>query len=164
MRRFIVLLLLFATGIMAQNETWGRKITFGNTFVNTDSLKLFELGVATTISDTYVLYSNGLDIPGQGLEGILGVAAYFDEESGTSASIAVDVRFGNTFRSTFNTTNVKWDHWESIWAACEKDSLYRIGIAASDSSWWNPAADVIQLRLTEADDDTVTHNVSLYIR
>lgn len=165
MKKLIVLLLLFAVavGIMAQDETWGRKITFGNTFVNTDSLKLFEAGETDSLySDT--LFSNALRIPGDGLEGIFGVAAYFDEISGTSSSIGLGCRLGNVFRSDFNTTNVQWDDWNSIFTTCKKDTLYRLGIAASDSSWWNPAVDVIQFRLLEADADTVLHNVSKYIR
>lgn len=156
-------MLLFAVGIMAQDETWGRKITFGNTFATTDSLKLFAAGQTDSLyGDT--LFSKALDIPGEGIEGIFGISAYFDEVSGTSSSIGVEVRLGCLFRADFNTVNIKWDKWKNIWATCKKDTLYRIGIASSDSSWWNPAADVIQLRLLEADADTVLHNVSKYIR
>jgi len=163
MKKLFIFLMLLCVPLLAQNETWGTKVVFGTTFRNTDSLKVFSVGITDTlVSDT--LYSNGLDIPGEGLEGIFGVAAYFDEVSGTSSSIGVQARLGNLFRSGFNTTNVKWDDWRNIFATCKKDTLYRLGIAASDSSWWNPAADVIQLRILEADADTVLHNVSLYIR
>ncbi len=164
MKKLIVILLILCASVLAQDKTWGAKMNFGNTFVTTDSLKIFKASITDSVmNDT--LFTSAIPIT-KIVEGIYGVAAYFDEISGTSASIGVDVRFGAVFYDPDNkdTLNVKWDTWNTIWATCKKDTLYRIGIAQTDSSWWNPAADVRQYRLREADADTVSHNVADYIR
>ena len=161
MKKLFIFLMLLCVPLLAQNETWGRKITFGNTFVNTDSLKLFSAGQTDSLySDT--LFSKGIPIDGENVEGMFGWAAYFDEVSGTSSSITLQARPGYLFVSGFNTTNVQWGSWESLQAAGAKNVLYT-GVE-TDSSWFKSGADVVQLRLLEADADTVLHNVSLYIR
>lgn len=159
------LFILITVPLLAQpsnDPVWGEKILFGSTFVKTDSLRLKTSGLTDTLmADT--LYSGGLDIlPG---EGIYGLAIWFEEVSGTSASISLDVRFGVNFRdpSDRNSINLKWDDWQHVKTQA-KDTFTRMSIATSDSSWWNPAANVRQYRLREADADTVLHNVTDFIR
>jgi len=165
MKKLFVLLavLLFMGHGFAQFDNainWGGKIDLGNAFSDTDSLFLIPSTVTDSVmSDT--LFSNALEMKGDGQEGIYEVVAYLDEASGTSASIGVDVRFGYTFYE-MNTKNVKWTTWNNIWS-CKKDTLYRVYISPSDSTWFQPA-NVRQYRLTEADADTVIHNLTDFLR
>jgi len=163
MKKLIVLLLLFAVGVMAQNETWGRKIEFGNTFVTTDSLKLFEVSKTDSLyNDT--LFTSAISLDGGFSEGMFGWAAYFEEVSGTSSSITLQARPGYLFMDISPTpsTTVVWGDWESLQAGGAKSTLYT-GLE-TDSTWMKSGGDVVQLRLLEADADTVLHNVALYMR
>jgi len=170
MKKLLFLILILSFAVMGQNRDWGNKIRFGNRFFHTDSLNIRPPYVdslyASGAKDT--LFSDALPISGEGLEGIFGVASWFDSTSGTSASMALDVRFGVQFQDMFTNTGsvnkMTWEGgWHQIWS-CKKDTLYRMEISASDSSWWNPAATHRQYRLREADADTVLHFIADFIR
>lgn len=163
MKVLIFILILVMTGMAQQDPVMGHKILFGSTFVTTDSARLRTSGLTDTLMvDT--LYSGALNLYGEQV-GIYGVAAYFTEVSGTSASMALDVRFGCYFTDPTDnrTQNLQWSDWQNILTSA-KNTLTRMGIAADDSSWWNPAADVRQYRLREADADTVFHYITDYIK
>ena len=167
--KFIVVLLLLSSFLFAQQREWSEKIRFGTKFYGTDSLKLknsVDSLYASGAKDT--LFSDAIAIDGKDIEGIYGISSYFEGISGTSASIILDVRFGVKFIDRYTNTStrnqIRWDAvWNSIWS-CKKDTLYRMGIASADSSWWNPAATYRQYRLREADADTVFFEVADFIR
>ncbi len=164
MMRKIFIALLFMVGLVfAQHDNtinWGQKIDFGAQFENTDSLRLKSYYETDTVF-VGTLYSDGLEMPGDGIEGIYHFAAYFDGVSGTSASIGVDVRFAYTFYER-DEKNLKWTAWYNIYS-CKKDTLYRLVISPSDSSWFQ-SGNFRQYRLVEADADTVLHNITDFLR
>lgn len=165
MKKFLTaLLLLFLVGsVFGQYDmtNWGERILFGTQFEDTDSLRLRAFYVTDSLmADT--LYSSAILISGSGHEGVYSVAAYFEEISGTSASIGVDMRTGHTFYERA-TERVTWnDTWNNIFT-CAKDSLYELYISPSDSTWFMPST-LIQYRLREADADTVKHYFTDYLR
>ncbi len=168
MRYLFVLLIMMGT-VFAQQREWSEKIRFGTAFYGTDSLKLknsVDSLYASGTKDT--LYSNAIGIDGKDIEGIYGISSYFEGISGTSASMALDVRFGVKFIDKYTRTStrnsMRWEGgWNYIWS-CKKDTLYRLDIAEGDSSWWMPAATHRQYRLREADADTVFFEIADFIR
>ena len=159
-----ILLFMFLGSALAQESTvinWGKRFEWGTTFSDSDSMYV----MASTLNDTLfgadTLYTEAMLMPGDGQVGIYEFAAYLDSLSGTSASISIDVRFGYTFYSR-NYKNVKWTGWNNIYSA-KKDTLYRLYIAPSDSTWFQPA-NVRQYRAAEADADSVILNVTDFLR
>jgi len=167
--KLIVVLLLLSTFLCAQQREWSEKIRFGTTFYGTDSLILknsVDSLYASGAKDT--LFSDAIGIDGKDIEGIYGIAAYMKGLDGSAASIGLDVRFGVKFIDRYSSDGTKdeirWDSvWRNIWT-CKDDTLYRLGIATSDSSWWNPAATYRQYRLREADTDTTLPEIADFIR
>ena len=162
----ILFLIVLCIPVIGQDENWGKKIQWGTTFINTDSLRLREAGYVDSLyasggKDT--LYSDAFIMP-EITEGIYGIAAFLEEVSGTSASIALEVRFGNKFLDSGHDANLRWEQiWHGL-KSMKKDTLYRFTISPNDTSWFNTAADVRQYRLWEADADTVLPNVADYLR
>ncbi len=167
--KYLFILLIMMGTVFAQQREWSEKIRFGTKFYGTDSLKLknsVDSLYASGAKDT--LFSDAIAIDGKDLEGIYGISSYFEGISGTSASIILDVRFGVKFIDRYTNTStrnkIRWEGgWHYVWS-CKKDTLYRMGIAPTDSSWWNPAATYRQYRLREADADTVFFEVGDFIR
>lgn len=169
-----IFIILFAASLLfgqyeSAETTTGQRIFFGNAFWETDSMdikvsSLSDSLYASSTKDT--LFSSA--IPQGRILGIAKVSAFMQEISGTSATIALDVRLGEAFASkkvikdnyaTFTpsvTKLVKWDSWNNVMTIAKSTftTLY-----LSDSTWWIPA-DYRQYRLREADADTVRPFIS----
>ena len=174
MFRLLIIILLFYGSTFAQTPEesyWGvKRLIFGDTFWSTDSLKLKISGMTDTL-DTDTLFTDALPIKES--DGLLGITAYFDSLSGTADTMWIDLRlgvksipqkvqkdnFGNTY--TPRSKKVRWrPTWNNLIGPMKKDSLYTISISQSDSSWWDPAANILQWRLRESQGDTTLHDIN----
>jgi len=169
MRAFIISLLL-VVGLQAQ--PWGgQRLIFGTTYLDTDETLLAVSGMTDTLmKDT--LYTEALPIKKS--TGIYGVTAYMDSVSLTriadTLSVSLDVRFLAVFApkpqqrsfATSYTPRVKKvtkSPWINLLEIAETDTLYTLGIASADSTWWIPTYNYLQYRLRSTVADTVFHNV-----
>ena len=162
----LVTILCVASLSFGQSSSWGKKIQWGTTFVNTDSIVLRSAGYVDSLyasggKDT--LYSKAF-LKAKPNRGVWGIAAWLEGVSGTSASIALDVRFGNKFLGSDNKDNIQWQQaWHNI-NSFKKDTLYQMPIHPANTAWYNVAHDIRQYRLWEADEDTVLPFISEYNR
>ena len=166
---FLLLFMLINIGF---SQEWGnQRLIFGNTFDDTDSLKISVSGMTDSLySDT--LYTKAIPIFRP--NGVFGIGAYMSEVSGTSASIGIDVRFGRVYAPQpslndwlFDTYTpapkvVRWGTWNFI-TSIAKSTDYDISISPSDSTWWKQTYNIMQFRLLEADADTVLHNILYFM-
>jgi len=162
MKAIILAILLTPLLAFSQHvgDAWGDHIFFGSAFRNTDSLKVTQYEDSLTgAADKDTLFSAMLPVTERS-NGTYSLAASFDEVSGTSASIAIDVRlfFKSIFRSkdngaTYKSSGEIWGPWQRIGSVAKNTLNY---YEISDSSWWSPCSGV-QYRIIETDADTVIH-------
>lgn len=175
----IVALLIFSVLIVADetSSNWGQRILFGTTFLRDragtgttltelDSLRLRTSDLSNTVMAA-TLYSDALEIK-ESSEGIWSVKAWFDALSDGCDSLRLDVRLGTRFYNT-NTTpptmTVKFTPWRHLLSTMKHDTTYALGIAQSDSSWWQPF-NLRQYRLydTSVSVDTSLHFITDHLR
>lgn len=169
MKRISVLLfvlIVLSPTLFAQRTAanWGNRILFGPVFVKTDSLKLVKASLTDSVmADT--IYSEVLSIP-DWVDGIWSIDLYFTGIGGGSDSLRLDYRRATTIRdNNANTNYTKFGEWQHILSTMKADTLYSIGIAQSDSSWWK-SGNGRQFRLydTSVTTDTTSHLITDFLR
>lgn len=169
MKRISILLfvlIVLSPTLFAQRTAanWGNRILFGPTFVKTDSLKLVKASLTDSVmADT--IYSEVLSIP-DWIDGIWSIDLYFTGIGGGSDSLVLEYRRATTIRDNNTNTNyTKFGQWQNILSSMKADTLYSIGIAQSDSSWWK-GGNGRQFRLydTSVTTDTTTHLITDFLR
>lgn len=168
MKKFlvIVLSLISLSPLLAQTtaSNWGTQIPFGTTFTKTDSVKLRESDFRTTVmADT--IYSSVLYI-NDWSEGILTIDAWLTNDGGTTDSVCLDYRRATTFKNEVtNNKTTRFGQWQRVLTTMISDTLYSIGIAQADSTWWK-AGNGRQYRLYDisVSTDTTTHQVTDFLR
>ncbi len=179
MNKVILFLMIFVVSLFAQNDAaryWGkpydgRNIRWGNRFIATDSLRLYQELLPVRMSDpgnTDTLWTDMMLIPGDGNEGIIMISFSADSvvEDATAGqdSIRLYVRF--YFNKDIHTTA----YWESTWynlnTNMSDNTLYLFRDIASDSTWWGPATGwQFKVERADVDNDTLDiPNLGIYLR
>lgn len=138
MKKFF-LTLFIAVGLFAQEpaSSWGEYFQWG-TKLGQNSMTIS--GIQTAINGTDTLYTKALPIQ-ENTEGVYAVWAYWEYTDAASDSIELDMRLGVLFKRDKypNTAVIKWDAWKSIFNLKSTNTLYKLSMTTSDSSWWIPA-------------------------
>lgn len=167
MKKILLVLVLLATlPLFGQRNAsnWGDRILFGPTFEKTDSIKVRKTSLRDTVlADT--MYSGVLDID-DWIDGIYTVRPFFTNIGGGSDSLVLEVRLVTKYKDKNTRVNTyKFGPWKSLFTSMVAATYYSLGIAQSDSSWWQPASGR-QYRLydTSVTIDSTTHLITDFLR
>ena len=164
MKRLILLVLVMVVGAQAQfaGVFWGKKnnakITTGNVFERTDSLKIKVSGVYLSDSIATTLYTDMMYIDNRS-RGVGVVTVSLDSvDSPMDSAATVWWRF---YDDKDVHTNQYWDVWYQVGAYHKTDTLYIYDLA--DSTWWRAArGGQMKFIKFDADDDTCQVNLGFY--